>query len=565
MITKKKILVTASIGTAAIVAGVAPTIASVTSTQSSVVNATTDPADPNNPNQPDNPGEQVDPNQPDNPGDQNDPNQPDTPDTPVDPPAPTYATAPDEDIFTLQIALSSLNNTNLNNYLTNISETNIINDYYYFHKNFENSDQYSHVYVSYVPNSIDYSKKTFEISVIPTEKATWENTNDKTQKIIKVRMDKNASIPDATVPIKPRNNAFYLTIYDSTIKTNSTNEDLNKWFINYFKNYKLSDFSAINSSDYSYKNVELSYVENSADIKQKTFKMKATPKANHSWVNSAFYNDTITDSFTLDVSITDLTFYDKSVTLPSSWAINWVVNSEFKFTYLNVNNFDWYCLGWFLDPDFDYYWWSVNPKFYHELRAFYQKVLYEEGWRDIAKYYPVELAGDFDSVKWGYVQRINGGILLNYSVPVKPIDGNVWSDGKKDARYIQLRLFVSSKPDVGASGLIGNTFYVSNLKKYNDEEKTDDLPSNYWVTNGLMVVGNNLTKPTLEENKKVIADIVKGDLENCFPKYNIEISNVRTRAPGGNWHWTWQYTIKFVSKTNPSFTKTIDGFLFTIG
>ncbi len=713
MNSKKKILITAGIGTAAVVAGVAPAIASATNTQSSsvtisdAVNPTipgdqtdiSNPGDSDNqtdPNNPVNPGDsdnQTDPNNPVNPGDQTDPNNPDEPNIPVDDPTSTYATAPDEDIFTLQIALYSTSDANLNRYFSNISYSNVINDYYYFHRNFQNSNQYSNVRISYVENSI--SNNTFEIKITPIGDAVWKSTKNNDQKIIKVTMGNSVSLPDATVPVKPRNGSFDAVIVDPTIKSN---DDLNKWLVNYFEEYKISDFSVINE-DYDYKNVTLSYVENSANVANKTFKVKATPIAGHSWSNVAFYNGTITDAFTLDVSFKNLDNSDRVfdslvpvkvnnsglnvfvedpriktsadlnnwlnkyfatrykltdfvpqtpddynfqnvtlsyvqnsanlenksfkvkavptaghawktkdiyndtiidavelniwigkmaienlenlVNIPSTWSINWVINSDFDNGiynwYFNFNAgkeyepwgwpldvLKWENISWFFTPGFDWYK-SLNDKqYWKNLSVEYQRMMYEEAWKDLAKYYAVELAGDFSSVKWESVQRINQGIVFNFSVPLKPKAEHFWEDGSTDARYVPLKIFCSSKAEVGAS-VIGKTYNFKDIKNFNDIKSSDGIPD-VWITNGLMKVDSVLTKSTFDENQKIIHDIVKADLEQTFPQYNIEITDIYSATPKYpyNYYGTWKYRILFGLKSDPTYLKTIEGYLFTV-
>ena len=163
MSTKKKILMSAGIGTAAVVAGVAPAVASVTNTQSSNIDVSVDPTSPVDPVDP------LVPTDPENPADPVEPVEPVDPVDPVTPVTPTYATAPDEDFFTLELAMSSTSNSELNKYFSNLSQTETLGSSYYFNKNFQNYEQYSNVKVSYVENSI--SNNSFEIKVVPVGNA----------------------------------------------------------------------------------------------------------------------------------------------------------------------------------------------------------------------------------------------------------------------------------------------------------------------------------------------------------------------------------------------------------
>ena len=160
---KKKILITAGIGTAAIVAGVAPTIASTTSIQSSSI----DVPSPVNPIKPVDPVEPINPE----PVDPVEPIEPINPE-PVDPVEPTepitqiIATAPSHDIFVYDIKISQLSDNYLNNYLQNLFKSSD-----FFKDTFINADQYDNVTVSYVTNSANLANSTFKIAVSPIEGA----------------------------------------------------------------------------------------------------------------------------------------------------------------------------------------------------------------------------------------------------------------------------------------------------------------------------------------------------------------------------------------------------------
>ncbi|MDE6893845.1 MAG: hypothetical protein K2J02_00525 [Malacoplasma sp.] len=562
MSTKKKILMSAGIGTAAVVAGVAPAVASVTNTQSSNIDVSVDPTNPVDPVDP------LVPTDPENPADPVEPVEPVDPVDPVTPVTPTYATAPDEDFFTLELAMSSTNNSELNKYFSNLSQTETLGSAYYFNKNFQNYEQYSNVKVSYVENSI--SNNSFEIKVVPVGNAVWQDTNNKEQKTIKVVMNNGVRLQDATVPIKPVNKTvFTASITGSNISSKSTDADLNKWLSNYFKSYKMSDFSLkiLDSSDYKYANVNLSYVENSANITNKTFKIKVTPKAGHAWSSNVFYNDTVVDARTIEVSIENLGYADKIVTLPNRWGINLIMGSVFPFKTNGTHLLTWENISWFLDPQWDWYWYGNNPKYYDNKSVEYQHLLYEEAWKDLARYYPVELSGTFEECEWGYIQRLNESVTFNFKVPMKPQAGYTWSDGTTGTRLVHLNLFLSNECDVGPF-ILSNVSNLEYLKTFNKNQSavSDGLPINNWVTNDLIIIGEKLTKGTWSENSQIMIDIAKSDLEKSFPNYNIEVTDMHSASPGYpyNYYGVWTYKIKFTSKTDSSYTKTMDGYIFTI-
>ncbi|MDE5775125.1 MAG: hypothetical protein K2H51_02205, partial [Malacoplasma sp.] len=426
-------------------------------------------------------------------------------------------------------------------------------------------DKYSNVNVTYVPNSASFTTNTFKVNVTPVEGAIWENTaTNNEQRTVTVKIDKAARIPDATVPAKSKNSSFNITVNDTNIKTDA---DLNNWMKNYFNTkFNLSHFTP-ETPDYVFKNVNLTYVENSASIANKSFKVKATPTDGHAWSNNTFYKDTFVDPFEMDIWFLNLVTKDKFITLPDRWGINLIMATNFPFKNFHSSHLQWKNISWILEDDFDTYWYNHNPKYYDDLSVKYQHLLFEEGWKDIARYYPVELSGTFEQCEWSWIQRINGGATFNFKVPMKPKAGYYWADGTNGTRMVHLNLFLSADQDAGP-GILSDVSDMNYIKTFNQKESaaTDGLPVRSWVTNDLIIIGEKLNKPTFEENVKVLENIAKDDLVKSFPNYNIEISDVKSTSWGDPW-WipdTWTYKIKFTSKTNPSYSKTMDGYIFTI-
>ncbi|MDE5841586.1 MAG: hypothetical protein K2H11_01255, partial [Malacoplasma sp.] len=224
-------------------------------------------------------------------------------------------------------------------------------------------------------------------------------------------------------------------------------------------------------------------------------------------------------------------------------------------------------ISWILEDDFDTYWYNQNPKYYDDLSVKYQHLLFEEGWKDLARCYPVELAGTFEQCEWSWIQRINEGATFNFKVPMKPKAGYYWADGTNGTRMVHLNLFLSADQDTGP-GILSDISNINYIKTFNQKqsEATDGLPIKNWVSNDLIIVGEKLTKGTWDENVKIMENIVKSDLEKSFPKYNIEVSDIHSATWGYpyNYYGTWTYKIKFTSKSNSSYTKTMDGYIFTI-
>ncbi|MDE5952718.1 MAG: hypothetical protein K2G48_01195 [Malacoplasma sp.] len=547
MSNKKKILTTAGIGTAAIVAGVVPTISSTTSIQSSSV-AVTDPVNPVEPIEPVvNPvDDQFDPLIPIDPEDPVDPVEP------IEPIVQIIATAPSHDTFVYDIKISQLSDSYLNNYLQNLFTSND-----FFKETFINAEQYDNVTVSYVANSASLATSSFKIAVSPIEGANWEDKTDES-KIVDIFFDNDIKVANATIPKKGA--TFNVSIVDPTIKTDG---NLNTYLTNLFKNNpKITDF-AIGAGDTSFMNVNLTYVNNSASLNNKTFKLNATPVRGYTW--SSVMGE-IADTVQINVKIGNMISANNTINFPTPWSVNWVINSDFSFRTWPTHILTWENISWFFETGFDYYWYANNPRYYDNLSAQYQKLMFEEAYKDFSKYVPVDLAGDLSTVQWGYIQRINQGVLFNFAILVKPKTGYYWEDGSTTARYKTMKLFCSSKADVGAASVIGKTYNINDIKNFNNIKTSDGLPANIWVTNNLMVVNSNLTSATFQQNQKIIHDIVKTDLERTFPNYNIEVSDIFSATPGYpyNYYGTWHYKIKFTSKDNKSYTKTMDGYLFTI-
>ncbi|MDE6562824.1 MAG: hypothetical protein K2J98_00915, partial [Malacoplasma sp.] len=437
------------------------------------------------------------------------------------------------------------------------------------------------VNVSYVENSA--TKDSFEIKVVPVGNAIWKDTNNNEQKTIKVIMgDGIAAIPDATIPIKVSNKVvFPEPIKYENVNSSNAKSDINKWFVNYFKNYKISDFKSVGvGSDYKFANVDLQYVDNSVDLANKTFEMKATPKAGHSWSGIAFYTNSATETRTVKVSF-DILNEQNTVRLESGYSVNWIINSAFDmgmwYYYYTVKPgsqyvawppqfLNWENISWFLTPGFD--WHKQNYSYetrqwWKDLSVEYQKTMFEEGVKDLERYYPVKSAGDFSTVKWGNVKRIYQGVSFNFSVLVKPAEGHYWEDGKTDARYRDIKILCSSKADV-KDGVVGSTYDFNDIKKLNSSIPSDNIPD-VWVTNGLLSVDSTLTAGSFDQNQKIIYNIVKAELEKAFPQYNIEVTDIFSATPKYpyNYYGTWKYRILFSSKENPSYLKTINGFYFS--
>ncbi|MDE6429435.1 MAG: hypothetical protein K2K18_02910, partial [Malacoplasma sp.] len=245
MSTKKKILITAGIGTAAVVAGVAPAIASTTNIQSSNINVNPGTTNPDNPGNPDI-------------------NNPDD--------VTNLATIPTNDEFVYSIDnFNVLPNVLVDEYLQNLfAKENFFDEY---KGSFTNSSEYANVAITYKKNSVNEINKTFELLATPINGKTWsDNTNE--TKTITVNI-KNIETADAVAPDKNTVVSYNREIDGTFLKTN---QDLNSLLSQLF----LEDQSAYFPN---FKNVKFTYILQTADLTNRTFKMIVAPLDKHNWTD----------------------------------------------------------------------------------------------------------------------------------------------------------------------------------------------------------------------------------------------------------------------------------------
>ena len=479
---------------------------------------------------------------------------------PVVPVTPTIATSPASDMFTYQVNYSGpTSNEGLNKYLSNLFAS--ANFFDNFRSSFLNNTEYTNVKVVYENNSANFNNKSFKLGVTPLGKAVWEDKTSTNKRTVSVNIQNfESTVSNSQVP-EDRQAHYFTPIKGAPI---GDNNEFNDYLVELFKTNQLGNLR-VNGRKMILQNVNIEYINGSANFENRTFQIKATPLRGHSWVSGISENNVEPQIIT--VTVDELSTKDQIVNLPKSWAINWVLNSKFKFTWTHPGNYVWKNCSWFLHQDFDYYWLQNNPKFYLNQSVKYQQLMFDGGVKDLKKNFPtLDVVSTFETVKWEYIQRINDGVLFNFIVNVKPKDGFFWEDGSTGTKELKIRLFALSEPDVTRAGLIGDTYDPENIEKFIAADAVSDLPSKYWVTNALLVVKNNLTKPTFAENQAAMMQMALEDLQICFPTYNIEVSDMFSSRPGQpyNYHSTWKYNIKFTSKFDPSFVKEMPGYFFTI-
>ncbi|MDE7112385.1 MAG: hypothetical protein K2N92_02170, partial [Malacoplasma sp.] len=245
MSTKKKILITAGIGTAAVVAGVAPAIASATNIQSSNINVNPGTTNPDNPGNPDI-------------------NNPDD--------VTNLATIPTNDEFVYSIDnFNVLPNVLVDEYLQNLfAKENFFDEY---KGSFTNSSEYANVAITYKKNSVNEINKTFELLATPINGKTWsDNTNE--TKTITVNI-KNIETADAVAPDKNTVVSYNREIDGTFLKTN---QDLNSLLSQLFSEDQSAYFP-------NFKNVKFTYILQTADLTNRTFKMIVAPLDKHNWTD----------------------------------------------------------------------------------------------------------------------------------------------------------------------------------------------------------------------------------------------------------------------------------------
>ncbi|MDE7099987.1 MAG: hypothetical protein K2N99_02045, partial [Malacoplasma sp.] len=328
---KLKILFSFGVIAAAAGSGIAPTMITKTSVQSSAVNGDyqQDPNNPGDQTNPDNPGDQTNP---DNPGDQTNPDNPGdqtNPDNPGDQqdPESKISYAPETDIFTYQIIfVEKQDNEGLDKVLRSLfADKSLLNSE---SKYLLNVNEYENVKLTYVENSANFSEKTFNISVTPINEGKWEDGKSDS-KIVVTKLSNLKLLADAQVPISAK-------ITNNVTGNFASDKDLEDYLV---KNYGSLKFAAESGTNFT--NTLNEYVQNSANLKDKTFRIKVWPQEQHSWkdgTGNGVKEMLVNIPNLTQQSSTPIPISPQVVRAPIFWTVNSTILSNYKETW---NGWKW--------------------------------------------------------------------------------------------------------------------------------------------------------------------------------------------------------------------------------
>lgn len=513
---KKKILIGVLVSTTAAVSGVAPSIVTTTNIQSSIINSGENPS--TNPD--------IDNTDNKNPGD-SDNNNPSNPSD--DQTSKLLAYAPENDIFTYQINFTDLqNDENLNKYLKNLFEGDFLDKETSY---LVNGSEYKNVKITYIENSAKFNEKTFEFLATPINDAKWDiAVQDK--RIIKVQIGNLHLLPtDAQFPLKA---LVSNKIGDWSI---SDNKDLENLIV---ENMKKINFEATSDvQNVSSSNVSVEYVSNSANLKDKKFKVKVSPISGHAWNDGSGII-----SKEVEVQIKNLTSYQNFALAPIYWTVNSTILSDFTVKSNTTYDQSHFYKIFGLDA-------SKNE--------WCKEQIYNSAIKDFQKLFPIKPYYDtYKFAKWDTTIVYSQGMRFFFRTYVQPNDGLTWYDGTTALKEVQFNFYVSSK-NLAGDNTIGTTTDLNQLPNLIDKNYDDDGLPKQWVSS--FGVSGNLQYN--EEGKKYFASRIEYELSECYqPLYNFSVTDVKTISGTNNKSQNWTYTVNFLDKHTNKVIKSIPGYVF---
>lgn len=469
-------------------------------------------------------------------------------------------TLSDNDVYTPLIhpnAVSVYNSQGLNRYLGTNVFTRSINFTY-----LKNFSSYSNVDLKYVDGSANFDTGTFQISATP--KKGYVFATREASKIINVSLNLYVSkAADASVA-QSDSLIGNIDLSANSIIDNST---LNTYLIKLLgvDSSKMVSKATLLNNYVKYRNVNIKYVDNSADFANKTFKLSVTPNTGHTWVDGSSSSKTVTVSLeyaTSNVSASEKSANTevKSVSLPSSWSLNAVASQWVPVNIIGMNT--WHDDNGYLK---DYAHFADIAK------------------KDIISYYGNAVADVqfLNDDPQGMIRIYDGtASYLWVRVILNPEYGK-WADGSTSPyKDIRVNVFASvwdritNNPDSYYTSSFGNWWFdtAENEKDFTDValNRSDDVPQR-WVSNFLVEVNREFKGKSTQAihdymEKKILDDIVP-----FFPNYNITIKALVSASKNDNPNdtdSTWVYDIYYASKTEVAgnglpMTYVAKGFAFT--
>ena len=396
--------------------------------------------------------------------------------TPTPTPEPVvenFAFAPSVASYTKKITSSEAYDTDsLNTYLkTNVGTTYNETDW---------SGNFSNVSIKYVDDSANFNDATFSLIATPNENYTWTNGTKNAVNVTVYlsnleKIQKASWVPTGTfkygVDITPQ-------IAVDTAKLNT---------------YLTSSFDATKIS-LPLTNLTATYVANSANYANKTFKISLTPATGYTWSNGT--NEAKQVDVALNVIPLDNT---KVVTLPSQWTLNAVGNAD-KF-------------GW--QPDLA----SRTSKWGLDV---YRDLSSSPAFKNLT-YVGVDASVAATNVS------IQNGTEATFGVKLQPASGYYWSDGSNGTKTVTAHVISQNRVQLAAN----NDGALSSIYLQKD---TNGLPKNYWVSNFIYKNSEIGSSGTIDQRLASLKTAAEADLKASYPSYNFTVSGFWSMAfPSYTW------------------------------
>ncbi len=370
-------------------------------------------------------------------------------------------------------------------------------------QNFDNKNLsgFENVNVVYKEGSANFDTKSFKVVATPLDGHEWSDGTVVSKEVevsVEITQPKPVIENDASIPAT--------SSYSDKIQVSNDSE---------FNEYLNKNF-AVEKLSGTFANVDVKYVSNTANLESKSFKIAATPKANHAW----------TDGTTTEKTITVITDVSVPVVarIPEAWTINGIGKNSYYKTY-NVN--------------------ELARLAYKDLSAAYPGLVYygvdsaePQGKININNasviYFQITLGvkdqnafKSFNSFE-NFNNYVNGGIV-NYPT---------------QTQNVKIYMFLDDA--IGVNGLLTEDWLA-----YTPVNDSNGLPGQ-WVSDFLVNTSDSIAALM---TKQVLAD-----LESTYPDWNITL--ISDPKPISNYYGTWTYKIRFISNDG-KIVKEITGYTFT--
>ncbi len=433
------------------------------------------------------------------------------------------------DFFTYDIKYSGTqDNTGLNGYLKNLFSSLKFEDY------LENKDEYKNVSFSFVNNSANWTDKSFKISVAPTEGSEWEDksTNSKTVTVVLQKFSV-ATIQDATAPTKAKINQAI-----SERLTILSDKDLGD-AISYNLSKKLITMSANDNTSTNFLNVNVAYVQNSASIKNKNFKLNIVPANGHSWKDT---NTTEIRTIVVDIPQLDWAGNSNWILFDLGYQSNIVINTSYSYSEYPTGKDYTYTIAE-----------DKYPKLFGTTVDNIKSKIFETCILDFKKVFSIEPVSTYKNAFW-YSTALSFSRYVTeffFKADVKPTAGYTWLDGGTYAKNIQFSFWACNTKYCPVT--LGTTSDINQLP--NEVDKNYDangLPNRY-----ISFVGPN-QKLSFEQQKI-------RELDTLYqPWYTSTITNLKSATGKNNVREPWTFDIQLTNVVNPSITKSIKGWALSV-